>query len=114
MKQRLALIGLLALSSSALAAEVDGTLVTRFGAGAQDAEITVICGDFKKTVFTSMSGDFYVGDVPDKAACTLTIRYQSVSSEPHNFTTTSGDTSFNRRIEPYDGKLVFIPEPHLD
>ena len=114
MRKPLALVGLLALSCSAVAAEVDGTLLTRFGAGAQNAEITVVCGSFKTTVFTSMSGDFYVSDVPDNAACSLTIRYQSVSSDPHEFTSTTGDTSFNRRIEPYDGKLVFIPEPKLD
>jgi len=114
MKQRLALIALLTLSCSAHAADVEGTLLTRFGEGAQNAEITVICGDFKKTAYTSMSGDYYIDDVPDKAACTLTIRYQTVSSEPHAFTSTSGTTSFSKRIEPYEGKLVFIPEPKLD
>ena len=36
------------------------------------------------------------------------------TSEPHAFTSTSGTTSFSKRIEPYDGKLVFIPEPKLD
>ena len=108
MKQLIAFIGLLALSFSAVAAEVQGTLSTRFDAGAQNAEVTVACGEFRKTVYTAMSGDYYIKGVPDKTACTLTIRYQNVSSEPHQFTTTSGATTFSRRIEPYDGKLVFI------
>lgn len=108
MKHPLALIGLMALSCSAVAADVDGTLSTRFDAGAQNAEITVVCGNFEKHAFTSMTGDYHVGGVPDKAACTLTIKYRNVSSDPHKFTTTSGTTTFSKRIEPYEGKLVFI------
>ena len=108
MKQVLPFVGLLALSTSTFAAGVDGTLTTRLDAGAQNAEIIVVCGNFEKHAFTSMTGDYYIGGVPDKTACTLTIKYQNVSSDPHKFTTTTGTTTFSKRIEPYEGKLVFI------
>ena len=108
MKQSLALIGLFALSCSAFAAEVQGTISDRMDRGAQNATVTVTCGDFNKTVYTAMSGDYYIRHVPDNAACSLTIEWQNVRSKPHQFKTTSGATTFSRRVEPYEGKLVFI------
>jgi len=108
MKQLLGLIGLLALSCSAFAAEIQGTITDRMDTGAQNSMVTVTCGDFKKTVYTAMSGDYYIPDVPDNTACSLVIEWQNVRSKPHQFKTTSGATTFSRRVEPYEGKLVFI------
>jgi len=108
LNQLLAFICLSTLSCCAYATDVGGIITDRMGRGAQGAAITVTCGDFKKTAFTTFSGDYHIPDVPDASACSLTIKLRGVTSEPHDFKTTSGRMTFSRRVEPYKGRLVFL------
>ncbi len=108
MKQLLAFVGIFTFTSCAYATDVEGIISDRMDAAAQDASITVTCGDFKKTVFTAMSGNYYIPGVPDNSSCSLTIEWRGVRSEPHNFKTTSGTVTFSKRVEPYEGHLHFL------
>lgn len=108
MKQLIAFVFLFTISVCAFGAEVAGTITDRTGKGAQGAAITVTCGDFKKAVFTALSGDYYIPDVPDDQDCSLVIRFRGVESEPHKFKSTSGRIRFSRRVQPHDGRLEFL------
>ena len=108
MKQLLAFVFLSTISLCAYATEVAGIITDRTGRGAQGAAITVTCGEFKKTVFTALSGDYHIPDVPDETTCSLVIKFRGVESEPHNFKTTSGRVTFSRRVQPYNGRLDFL------
>ena len=108
MKQLLAFVFLFTLSWCTYASEVAGIITDRSGRGAQGAAITVTCGEFKKTVFTALSGDYHIPDVPDESACSLVIKFRGVASEPHEFNTTSGRVTFSRRVHPFEGHLNFM------
>jgi len=108
MKQPLAFVFLMTVPLCAFATELSGTITDRTGRGAQGAEITVTCGEFRKSVFTALSGDYYVPDVPDDQDCSLVIRFRGVESEPHTFKTTSDRVRFSRRVQPHDGRLEFL------
>ena len=108
MKRPLAFAFLFTISVCAFGAEVAGTITDRTGRGAQGAAITVTCGAFKKSVFTALSGDYYIPDVPDDQDCSLVIRFRGVESEPHHFKTSSARVRFSRRIQPHNGRLEFL------
>ena len=108
MKRLLAFVFLLTISVCSYGTELSGTITDRTGRGAQGAAISVTCGEYKKSVFTALSGDYYIPDVPDNSDCSLTIRFRGVDSEPHEFKTTSARVRFSRRVQPHDGRLDFL------
>ena len=108
MKQLFAFICMSTFCCGAYASEVYGTISNRMGNGAQGALVTVTCGDFTKSEYTTFTGNYYIKNVPDGSDCDLVIELRGVKSKPHSFKTTSGSITFNRRVEPYRGELVFL------
>ena len=98
-----------AVSTGAYAAEVVGNLTDRKGEGAKGARVTVTCGGFEDSVFVSaVNGQYRVKNVPDNAACVLVIQYNGAYSEPHNFTTTTEKTRYNRRIRRVGNSVEYL------
>jgi hypothetical protein len=96
------------LSCWAYATDVEGIISGRFDAAAQNASVTVICGDFKKTEYTNMAGNYYIPGVPDNSSCSVTIEWQNLRSKPQEIKTKSGTINFTRRVEPYEGHLHIL------
>ena len=96
-------------STGANAAEVVGTLTDRKGDGADGARVTVTCDGFEKSVFVAaVTGQYRVKNVPDNAACVLVIHYNGANSAPHNFTTTTERTRYNRRIRRVGNSVEYL------
>jgi hypothetical protein len=96
-------------ASSVHAAEVVGTLTDRKGDGAKGARVTVTCDGFEKSVFVSaVNGQYRVKKVPDNAACVLVISFDGANSAPHNFTTTTEKTRYNRRIRRVGNSVEYL------
>jgi hypothetical protein len=99
---------MLTFSSGTYAADLSGIITDRTGRGAQGAAVAVTCGDFSKSVFTAISGNYHIADLPDESECRLTITFRGVSSQPHDFRTTTGRMTFSRRVQPHEGHLEFL------
>lgn len=108
MNKILAFICMFTLPCCAFAAEVVGTITEQSGRGAQNARVTVSCGEFERTVITSISGQYRVKGVPDQSPCTFVIQYQGAKTEPHSFNTVSEQTRFNRKVRRVGNSLAIL------
>ena len=103
----LVLICLLFAASAAGATEVEGRITGADGKGASGAQVTVACGSkYEKKRKIGSDGRYRFGDVPDGAACRLTIAIGGAEAKPYSFRATSGKLTFNRHIKKYGDRLV--------
>ena len=103
----LVLFCLLSAASAVGATEIEGRITDAAGKGARGAEVTVACGSkYNKSRTVGKDGRYRFGDVPDGAACQLTIAIADAIAKPYSFRATSGKLTFNRQIKQYGNRLV--------